>query len=49
VSLPVAGIPALHRPMLAIVRGAPVDKQLALIRAHPDLVGAAALGGTITR
>jgi OHCU decarboxylase len=31
------------------VRNAGEEKQLALIRAHPDLVGRAALAGTLTR
>ena len=34
---------ALHAAMCAIVRTASEDKQLALIRAHPDLVGRAVL------
>jgi OHCU decarboxylase len=35
--------------MVAVVSGATEEQQLALIRAHPDLVGAAALAGTLTR
>jgi len=31
------------------VREAPQERQLALIRAHPDLVGRTALAGTLTR
>ena len=34
--------------MCAVVAGAPFDDQLALIRAHPDLVGRAALLGTLS-
>ena len=34
--------------MCETVRTAPVEKQLALIQAHPDLVGRAALAGTLT-
>jgi 2-oxo-4-hydroxy-4-carboxy-5-ureidoimidazoline decarboxylase len=30
------------------MRAAPVERQVALIRAHPDLVGRAALAGTLT-
>jgi 2-oxo-4-hydroxy-4-carboxy-5-ureidoimidazoline decarboxylase len=40
---PFAGIADLHGAMCETVRGAGVDEQLALIRAHPDLVGRAAL------
>jgi len=40
---------ALHRVMVGIVQEASEAQQLALIRAHPDLVGAAALAGTLTR
>ena len=39
---------ALHRTLCEIVRGSGEEKQLALIRAHPDLVGRAALAGTLT-
>ena len=39
----------LHAAMCATVREAGVERQLALIRAHPDLVGRAALAGTLTR
>jgi 2-oxo-4-hydroxy-4-carboxy-5-ureidoimidazoline decarboxylase len=39
----------LHRAMCDTVRHAGLEKQLALIRAHPDLVGHAALAGTLTR
>jgi 2-oxo-4-hydroxy-4-carboxy-5-ureidoimidazoline decarboxylase len=40
---------ALHRALCAVVAGAGEERQLALIRAHPDLVGKAALAGTLTR
>ena len=36
---PFSSIDALHAAMCAIVREAAVEEQLALIRAHPDLVG----------
>ena len=36
---PFASIAGLHAAMCAIVRNAGEEKQLALIRAHPDLVG----------
>jgi OHCU decarboxylase len=38
----------LHQELCATVARAGVEKQLALIRAHPDLVGRAALAGTLT-
>ena len=37
-----------HRALCETVRGASEEKQLALIRAHPDLVCRAALAGTLT-
>src|SRR5580658_7840691 len=46
---PFAGIEELHFTMCNSVRDAGLEKQLALIRAHPDLVGRAALAGTLTR
>src|SRR4051794_33381764 len=39
----------LHRQLCAVVRRAPVAAQVALISSHPDLVGRAALAGTLTR
>lgn len=38
----------LHRALCAVMHSAPVEQQIALIRAHPDLVGKAALAGTLT-
>ncbi len=38
----------LHEVLCAVVHRASLDEQLALIRAHPDLVGQAALAGTLT-
>jgi OHCU decarboxylase len=38
----------LHAAMSAAVRAAPRDRQLALIRAHPDLAGRAAIAGELT-
>ncbi|HSY43904.1 MAG TPA: 2-oxo-4-hydroxy-4-carboxy-5-ureidoimidazoline decarboxylase, partial [Candidatus Acidoferrum sp.] len=46
---PFTGIQELHSAMCDVVRDAGLEKQLALIRAHPDLVGRAALSGTLTR
>ena len=39
----------LHAALLEVVARAGQERQLALIRAHPDLVGRAALAGTLTR
>ena len=39
----------LHHALCEVVRNADEAKQVALIRAHPDLVGRAALAGTLTR
>lgn len=38
----------MHHALCDTVRTAPIEKQLALIQAHPDLVGRAALAGTLT-
>jgi OHCU decarboxylase len=46
---PLAGLEQLHAAMCEFVRIAPVEKQLSLIEAHPDLVGRAALAGTLTK
>jgi OHCU decarboxylase len=40
---PFASLDALHAAMCGVVREASIDEQLTLIRAHPDLVGRAAL------
>jgi OHCU decarboxylase len=45
---PFDDIGALHAAMCAVVTAAPLDERLALIRAHPDLVGRAARAGTLT-
>ena len=45
---PFANLEALHEALCRVVTEAGVEKQLALIRAHPDLVGRAALAGTLT-
>lgn len=39
----------LHRALVSAVARAGEESQVALIRAHPDLVGRAALAGTLTR
>ena len=46
---PFADLIVLHRVMFGIVQNASEVQQLALIRAHPDLVGTAALAGMLTR
>lgn len=48
-SRPWASLAGLHAAMCEAVRDATSQEQLALIRAHPDLVGRAALAGTLTR
>ena len=45
---PFASRVQLHAALCATVRQAGPEAQLALIRAHPDLVGRAALAGTLT-
>jgi OHCU decarboxylase len=46
---PFATVEEVHFAMCNTVRDAGLEKRLALIRAHPDLVGRAALDGTLTR
>jgi 2-oxo-4-hydroxy-4-carboxy-5-ureidoimidazoline decarboxylase len=45
---PFGTIAALHAAMVAAVRAAPADQQLALIKGHPDLAGKAARAGAMT-
>jgi 2-oxo-4-hydroxy-4-carboxy-5-ureidoimidazoline decarboxylase len=45
---PYASVATLHAAMVAIVEDAPRDARLALIRAHPELAGKAAIAGTLT-
>jgi len=45
---PFADLERLHRALCETVRAADQEKQLALIRAHPDLVGRAALACELT-
>ncbi len=45
---PFASVDALHAAMLHVVHEAPHDEQLALLRAHPELAGKAALRGELT-
>ncbi len=46
---PFATIEALHQAMVGAVQAAPRERQLALLRAHPDLAGKLALAGEVTR
>jgi OHCU decarboxylase len=48
-SRPFASALDLHRRLVEIVERSPVERQLALIRAHPDLVGRAARSGSLSR
>lgn len=48
-SRPWSDVRALHAALIDVVAGAGEERQIALIRAHPDLVGRAALAGTLTR
>ncbi|MCK9914051.1 2-oxo-4-hydroxy-4-carboxy-5-ureidoimidazoline decarboxylase [Microbacteriaceae bacterium K1510] len=45
---PFASLVALHDAMIAVVRAASAEKQLALVKAHPDLAGKAARAGELT-
>ncbi len=45
---PFASVAALHAAMADAVRAASIQRQLALIRAHPDLAGKAARAGRMT-
>ncbi len=46
---PFASVEALHAALCETVHGAGEEKHLALIRAHPDLVGKLALAGQLTK
>jgi OHCU decarboxylase len=45
---PFRSVDALHQAMCSTMYAAPVEQQIALIRAHPDLAGKAALAGDLT-
>jgi 2-oxo-4-hydroxy-4-carboxy-5-ureidoimidazoline decarboxylase len=45
---PFANLEALHEAMIAAVRGGGAERQVALIKAHPDLAGKAARAGALT-
>jgi OHCU decarboxylase len=46
---PFADLENLHQELCEIVKNSGEEKQLALIRAHPDLVGKIALAGQLTK
>src|SRR4051812_27645238 len=45
---PFATLEALHQAMTAALAAAPIEQQLAVITAHPDLAGKAARAGAVT-
>jgi OHCU decarboxylase len=45
---PFSDLDQLHTALCRVMYAAPPERQVALIRAHPDLVGKAALAGTLT-
>jgi 2-oxo-4-hydroxy-4-carboxy-5-ureidoimidazoline decarboxylase len=45
---PFGSVEALHAALVAVVERAPRADRLALIRAHPDLAGKAAIAGELT-
>ncbi len=46
---PFESVEALHAALCSTIRTAPESSQLTLIRAHPDLVGRAAMTGSLNR
>jgi 2-oxo-4-hydroxy-4-carboxy-5-ureidoimidazoline decarboxylase len=45
---PFATLDELHAAMVTVVKHAPAEKQLALLKSHPDLAGKEAQAGTMT-
>jgi OHCU decarboxylase len=45
---PFASLDELHQALCATMYAAPVERQVALIKAHPDLAGKAAIAGELT-
>ena len=45
---PFGSVDDLHEAMAGVVDGAPEGRKMALIRAHPDLAGKAAMAGELT-
>lgn len=46
---PFGSLERMHQTLCEVVKNAGEDRQVALIRAHPDLVGRAAQAGALTR
>ena len=47
-SRPFTSVEQLYQTLCSIMYHAPIEQQIALLNAHPDLVGRAALAGTLT-
>jgi 2-oxo-4-hydroxy-4-carboxy-5-ureidoimidazoline decarboxylase len=47
-SRPFHTVDALYTSLINVMNSAPRERQIALLRAHPDLVGRAALAGTLS-
>ena len=45
---PFEGLTQLHQALCVVMYNAPLEQQVALLQAHPDLVGRAALAGTLS-
>ena len=45
---PFTSVAALHQALCAVMLAAPQERQVALLQAHPDLVGRAALAGALS-
>ena len=45
---PFASVGQLHQALCATMYAAPIERQVALIQAHPDLAGKAAIAGDLT-
>ncbi len=45
---PFESVAHLHQSLCNVMYNAPITQQIALLQAHPDLVGQAALAGTLT-
>lgn len=45
---PFASVKELHQALCNVMFTAPIERQIALLQAHPDLVGRAALAGTLS-
>jgi 2-oxo-4-hydroxy-4-carboxy-5-ureidoimidazoline decarboxylase len=45
---PFESLAQLHQALCAVMYNAPVEQQVELLQAHPDLAGRAALAGTLT-